>query len=303
MEHCSVVVLSYNSQETINETLNSILEQGKRNVEVIISDDASQDNSISLIKDWVSKNALMFDYRPKLIASDENLGIAGNLKEGVSHASCEWVKVLAGDDLLASNALETYMSFIRNEPQKHHVIFANVQEFFGNIHSLGKVFPESIDKKKFNLDAREQFEALKFHCFPAAPSCFFNKKIIHDFGAFSSDYGIEDYPTWLSLTKQGVTLGYIDEVLVYYRRDFGSITVGDKLISKFLLAQKKSVYRNIISPENSNFVVKAHHRICFFVDDLIVFLGNKKNLSFLMYLKNLSPFILMRKVSKVVNNV
>ncbi|MCV5918141.1 glycosyltransferase, partial [Escherichia coli] len=59
----TITVISYNSSATISDTLNSILQQtyNKKNIEVIISDDASKDNTLLIANDWKDKNKGIFN--------------------------------------------------------------------------------------------------------------------------------------------------------------------------------------------------------------------------------------------------
>ena len=52
----SVIVVSYNSEKTIIETLDSILMQTYKNIEIVVSDDKSSDRTISIVKEWMQKN-------------------------------------------------------------------------------------------------------------------------------------------------------------------------------------------------------------------------------------------------------
>ncbi len=75
----SVMVVTYNSEYTIEETLNSVLLQsyGAENIELIITDDCSKDNTVSIIKKWSVYNKNKF-YRVVLIENSVNKGVSEN---------------------------------------------------------------------------------------------------------------------------------------------------------------------------------------------------------------------------------
>ena len=56
----SIMIVSYNSQDTILETLASTLVQSYKNIELIITDDCSSDNTARIVKEWIKKNKNMF---------------------------------------------------------------------------------------------------------------------------------------------------------------------------------------------------------------------------------------------------
>ena len=71
----SIVALCYNHESYLKETLDSILNQTYKNIQLIIIDDCSKDNSISLIKNWIHKNKVECVF----IAHKENRGVCKSL--------------------------------------------------------------------------------------------------------------------------------------------------------------------------------------------------------------------------------
>lgn len=56
----TIAVVTYNSSQTILETLESVKEQTYKNIELIISDDCSSDNTTDICQKWLQKNAIFF---------------------------------------------------------------------------------------------------------------------------------------------------------------------------------------------------------------------------------------------------
>jgi len=97
----SIVVITYNSSKYVLETLESCKNQTYKNIELIISDDASKDNTVKLCQNWIEKNKKRF-FRTELITTIKNTGIPSNCNRGVRASKGEWVKLIAGDDVLCS---------------------------------------------------------------------------------------------------------------------------------------------------------------------------------------------------------
>ena len=95
----SVCVVTYNSEKTIRETLDSILAQTYPRLELIVSDDRSTDQTVRICQDWLEENRERFQ-NTELIVRDQNGGVARNLNTAIQAAAGEWVKPIAGDDLL-----------------------------------------------------------------------------------------------------------------------------------------------------------------------------------------------------------
>src|SRR4051794_20989340 len=95
----SIIVFTYNSSNYVVETLESAKAQTYRNIELIVSDDGSTDETIPLCLDWLTKNKQEF-LRAEIITVEKNTGIPANCNRGVKAAAGEWVKLIAGDDIL-----------------------------------------------------------------------------------------------------------------------------------------------------------------------------------------------------------
>ena len=101
----SFIALSYNHARFLVETLNSIINQ-RTNVqfEIIITDDASKDNSVDLINSWIKENK--GELQIKTIFNEKNEGLCKILNKAVSIASGKWIKPIACDDILDDSYLE-----------------------------------------------------------------------------------------------------------------------------------------------------------------------------------------------------
>lgn len=114
----SVIVASYNYENYIKETLDSLVSQTDSRFEVIVVDDGSRDNSIAVVGDYVSK----FDYIHLFThANNENRGLTDTVKLGIEKSAGEYVAFCESDDywtddhvaslakLIESNSLATFI--------------------------------------------------------------------------------------------------------------------------------------------------------------------------------------------------
>ena len=106
----SVIMPVYNSENYLENSLNSILTQSFKDIEVICVDDESTDNSLEILKDFERK-----DERVKVI-SQKNRGNGGARNTGFKHASGDYVYFIDSDDALFPEALEKmYENITSNE--------------------------------------------------------------------------------------------------------------------------------------------------------------------------------------------
>ncbi|MEI7611256.1 MAG: glycosyltransferase family 2 protein [Betaproteobacteria bacterium] len=95
----------YNHERFINRALDSLLSSDCSQIELIIADDFSSDQSLSMAKTWLEQHQDKF-FRTVLIANERNLGITANLNNMIEQASGEFISALASDDMLAKHSID-----------------------------------------------------------------------------------------------------------------------------------------------------------------------------------------------------
>ena len=102
----TVTVISYNSELFISETLKSIAEQSSKDIQIILSDDASTDNTVDILKNWKKLHENSF-YEILLLQSKVNKGVIENFSRTFEKAKGLWLKAIAGDDLFYTDAIKS----------------------------------------------------------------------------------------------------------------------------------------------------------------------------------------------------
>lgn len=222
----SVGVYTYNSSKTVIETLESIKSQTYPNLELIVSDDCSTDNTVSLCQDWLEHNKDRF-VDTKIIVPDKNTGQSGNYNRALKASNGEWIKDIDGDDLLTPNCIKDYVNFIQEHPEAIFVFGRT--EVFGNSKEKIDFFNKFFDYSFFKLSVEEKYVRLvtKGNCI-VSPSAFSNVKKRKDLGLYYDERipMLEDLPMWVRATKQGLDLYYIDKVVCKYRVGGNGVTSG-----------------------------------------------------------------------------
>lgn len=279
----SVIVITYNSEKTVIETLESIKFQSYNNIELIISDDNSSDNTIGICKEWLLYNEKSFK-NTKLITSSINTGIAPNLNRGCRQSNGKWIKPIAGDDILKEYCIENNVEYT--------TINIDIQILFSNVFEFEVINGEKIetktkklgDKRGYKLNAYEQYKKLLTEYFGDSPTCFILKKTIEDVGFFDERFPyIEDYPMWLKITKNGIKLNYMPKTTVLYRH--GDSITSSKTNAKFTNilfhnSRKKHYYTEVkpnikkLNIKHNSFTYKYN---IFVIEVALNIFKNKKN--------------------------
>ena len=222
----SVAVITYNSSKTVVETLDSIYNQTYPYLELIVSDDCSPDNTVEICKDWIESHKDRF-VRTELLTAVKNTGVSANMNRGADACKGEWVKDIAGDDMLMPDCVETYVEFVLEHPNAVYV-FANA-ELFGGDEKTRREMEEwysSIGKNFFMWPIEKQYDYLTFERNPVpAATTFYNRKRIMALGVRNDERipFYEDKPKWINLLNKKVHLDYIDKTTVRYRLSDSSL--------------------------------------------------------------------------------
>ena len=220
----SIAVITYNSASTVIDTLDSILKQdyGSENIELIISDDASTDDTVEVIEGWIESHKRDF-YKILFIKNPTNLGVSGNINTAWKKASCKWVKSIAGDDLLDKKCIELNVKYVKRHSDCK-ILFSKIQNFGRS----NNITPTPYNIRFFKKDSKQQYNWFRSSSFNIAPSSFINVNILKQVGYADERYRmIEDLPLWLKIIKAGHTLHFLDAITVYYRLD-ESITMSQE---------------------------------------------------------------------------
>lgn len=105
----SVIIPTYNSSKYIKKTLEGILEQTYSNLEIIITDDCSKDNTLEIVKKYK-------DERIKIFTNEKNLGISGNLNKGVKLSNGKYIAMMDADDWSYPYRIEKQVKVMEENP-------------------------------------------------------------------------------------------------------------------------------------------------------------------------------------------
>lgn len=260
----TVAVVTYHSAETVLETLDSIVNQsyGSENIELIVSDDGSKDDTVQVIEQWLSKyKAHFFDV--KFFANKINGGIPKNCNVAWKAATSEWIKTIAGDDILFPNCIEDNVKFVQeNTDEQIAVVFSKMQHFNVNQEGgkmLREISPHRKLVKFYKLSPEKQFKHVQRCGLIGAPSAFVSQRHLQKIGFADERFPLmEDIPIWFKLTQLGYKLTFMDKVSVYYRVGDSVSNSKSKLVNENFIRELIEIDKELIFPtlKSSQIVLK-----------------------------------------------
>lgn len=197
----SVITATYNSSKTVFDTLKSLNEQTYIDIEYIIIDGGSSDNTVSVIKEHCPKVAS--------IVSEPDKGIYDALNKGISTATGDIVGFLHSDDLLAyPDAIKELVETLQRE--KTQAVYADLE--YVSKDNTSKVI------RKWTSGAFER-QKLRSGWMPPHPTFFMKRDLYIKHGMFDLDLKIAaDYDSLLRyLWSNNVTASYLPKVVTKMR--------------------------------------------------------------------------------------
>ena len=216
----SIVVLTYNSRATLQETLDSLTQQNYPSLEVIVCDDGSVDDTPTLVSAWIARHGHLFQ-RVVFLQSNINEGICRNLAKGYAAARGVWMKPIAGDDILIPEAIPKYVAAANGST--HAAIFSKVATF-SNRRARSTddkyLLPQLTDALFIREPPDILLEKLVVSNFLPAPAAMLRREAYEAVGGVDLSFKhLDDWPLWINMLKSGATMGMIDDTLVWYRID------------------------------------------------------------------------------------
>lgn len=110
----SIIVATYNCASYIEDTLNSVYRQTYKDLELIVTDDCSTDDSVDVASRWIDAHKERFK-RVVQTKTQHNSGVTANYNAGLKEARGEWIKCLDGDDMLTDDAIYNYVDYCKKK--------------------------------------------------------------------------------------------------------------------------------------------------------------------------------------------
>lgn len=205
-ELVSVVIPAFNAEQHIKECIDSVLNQTYKNLEIIIIDDGSTDNTIDVITAYKDEKIKLF--------KQKNSGSAVARNYAIKQASGIWIAFIDSDDIWLPEKLQKQLENCSDHVWSHTDMF-----FYGDI------YPEHT--KTSDLTPKHSgliLKSLLIENSIGTSSVVINRKIFDELGGFNTDYrALQDWDFWLRVAEK-YQVCYLDEPMVYYRVHSSSVS-------------------------------------------------------------------------------
>jgi len=234
----SIVIPCYNHAQYVQETIQSVIDQDYDNIELIIIDDGSKDNSVEKIQELIpacEKRFVRFEFRHR-----PNKGLCATLNEAMKWCEGEYFAPLASDDIALPHKTSMQVGFF----------LTNNDDTVAGV--FGRTIPIYSESSAFKADNVKGTAKVTLYNFKdiflrqsklPAPTAMLKLAKLKAVDGYDEKIKIEDFYLWLKLTAGGDRLAAIDGVLSLYRRHSGNLSRDFDVMIKGL-EQILQLYKN-----------------------------------------------------------
>jgi glycosyltransferase involved in cell wall biosynthesis len=264
----SIIIPTFNRENLILKALNSIQQQNYKNYEIIVVDDCSTDNTLSLIKNLNIINL-------KIISLKKNQGPGFARNEGIKFAKGEWIMFLDSDDVFLDNKFDEILK-IKNFDKYQFIVHDNIIK--NSQTNMSKIIRNGTFIKIL------QYHMLNYQNEISLSSSLIKKKFIIDNKLFfpiqKKFIGVEDYIFWFNILTRTSNGLFLKKIL-------SCNFINNDNLSKFyntnLILLKKNAYavQYMAKNLNKNFNKKKY----LLLHALIKLISNKKHIFVIKIIK------------------
>ena len=194
----SVMIPTYNNAKYIKQAIESIYVQNYYNIEIIVVDDGSTDNTKEIVQQYKYIRYFYIDHK----------GISVARNTAIEKSRGEYIAFLDSDDYWLPNKLNTQIQYFNDNPDCK-IVFTKYENFFED---------EKLKTNKRAMHEKMMENFLKQYL----PSSLIKKELFEKYGNFDENFsGVEDTEFLYRLLKRGVSVNHIIPFVFYVRRIHG----------------------------------------------------------------------------------
>lgn len=243
----SYILLAYNQSSYIQEAVLSALKQNYSNIEFILSDDCSSDDTFDILE----KTVKSYEFKKNVILNknEKNLGLVSHINKCLQMSSGEVIVLAGGDDIAISDRVLKTVNYFESDPLIMAVSFNDL--IFSDSINNAKPLIETYEDDFYYL--KDAFEIPSF----SGASRSFRRKVFDTFGFLSEDSQTEDSTFLLRSLLCGKCVRSASQG-VFYRWHGANISSAknikkfniDKIFNQYLIDTEKALELNLINKED-----------------------------------------------------
>lgn len=210
MKRLSVIIPCYNVENYLNKCVDSVLDNELDNIEIILVNDGSKDNTLKIIKEYKKK------YKDIIkLVDQENQGLSMARNAGIEVATGEYITFLDSDDYVDSKMYSSMLE--KAEENNFDLVVCGLKMLYPNYelnvsHGLSK-----------DCNSKDEVKEVMYNIYPAAWNKIYKREVIGNL-RYKKGVWFEDFEFLYRLLPYVKSIGIVNEYYYYYLQREGSIT-------------------------------------------------------------------------------
>lgn len=204
----SVIIPSYNHCKYIGRAIQSVFDQTYKNIELIVIDDGSSDNSVTIVNAFCDISPI-----PMKFISKKNEGLSKTLNLGLEKSAGKWIAILSSDDYFAPEKIEEQIALSNKLGNDYACIHCDATMINENGEVIGNTYTRSLIPP-MQHDCFFDFAFGKKRVI--APSVLIKEEVFQEIGFFDESLVAEDFDFHLRLSRV-YKYGFVNKPLLYDR--------------------------------------------------------------------------------------
>jgi glycosyltransferase involved in cell wall biosynthesis len=193
----TVFVVCYNHARFVEECLEGVRQQTHPNLQVIVLDDCSKDDSVAVIDAWLAKHRVDWHF----IRHAKNKGICATLNEALRLARGKYISMIATDDVWERGKISEQVSVMESLPETVGVLYSDAYQINESGELLPKLFIEA-HRPLPQIPEGDIFEALFDGNFIPAMTTLIRRDCFEIVGNYDETLVFEDWDMWLRISRR-----------------------------------------------------------------------------------------------------
>ncbi|WP_318837136.1 MULTISPECIES: glycosyltransferase family 2 protein [unclassified Providencia] len=243
----TVVIPSYNHSKYVIDSIKSIINQDYDNIELLIIDDGSTDNSVEIINNFISSSKITQHFHRFAFIHRENRGLCATLNEGLKWSTGLYFSPFASDDIALPYKISYLVEKIHNS---HYSAVFGKMDILKSTDNIHTPITKNIDDNK--IEEHSFNDLIMQKNIPSAPTALIKKSEITMLGGYPEDLKLEDWYLWLSLSNKNKKLATFSRIVTLYRDHPTNTTKNIPLMHKSKIDVLNKFSDNILYNEAIN---------------------------------------------------
>jgi len=228
----SIIIPAYNAEKYISECLDSVIEQSFKNVEIIVVNDGSKDNTLSIVKQYAAK------HRNLVVLDQENKGQSIAINEGIRLSGGKYIKIFDADDIMNPEHIEAQLS--RMEHREDIVVSSAWGRFYDDNPSSTIFKRESVWTDMKPLDWMKASLSQRYDHMPGW-LWLIPQKVIKETGGYNTDLSLNnDFEFSMRLLKHVSEVRFATQAKTYYRSSLQNSLSASRSKVQYMAALKST---------------------------------------------------------------